>query len=93
MSCSIVHREIYESPASFILNSKKSLNLKESRQVFIPFVRERDGMGRLIKDREVDLEPLELKKQGSHGKLSTEVSRHNTQSIYQAFHFKTDLVD
>lgn len=93
MSCATIPREVYESPAAFILNSRKSLNLKESRQVFIPFVRERDAMGKLIKDREVDLEPLELKKQGSHGKLSTEVSRHNTQSIYQAFHLKTDLVD
>ena len=50
-------------------------------------------MGKLIKERGVDLEPLELKKQGSHGKLSTEVSRHNTQSIYKAFHLKTDIVD
>lgn len=93
MSCAVVPRPIYQSPAAFILNSRKSLNLKESRQAFVPFVRERDAMGKLIKEREGEIEPLEMKKQGSHGKLSTEISRNNTQSIYQAFHLKTDLVD
>lgn len=39
MSCATIPREIYVSPAAFILNSRKSLNNKESRQTFIPFVR------------------------------------------------------
>lgn len=60
MSCTIIPRSNYESPATFILNSRKSLNLKESRQTFIPFVRERDAIGKLIKDnnRERDISPL-----------------------------------